>query len=101
MARSIGARRIAGIGTSIFTEITALAVEHGAANLGQGFPDFAAPGFVKEAARRHIHDDRNQYAASAGVPRLRRALADDQRRRWPDGPAIDPEAEVTVGSGAT
>ncbi len=101
MGRQTGARRIAGIGTSIFTEITALAVEHGAANLGQGFPDFAAPAFVKEAAMRHIRDDRNQYAASAGAPRLRRALADDYRRRWPDGPAVDPDAEVTVGSGAT
>lgn len=101
MGRQIGAGRIAGIGTSIFTEITALAVEHGAANLGQGFPDFAAPDFVKEAAARHIRDDRNQYAASAGVPRLRRALAADYRRRWPDGPRVDPDAEVTVGSGAT
>jgi aspartate/methionine/tyrosine aminotransferase len=99
--RQIGARRLAGIGTSIFSEITALAVEHGAANLGQGFPDFAAPAFVKEAAARHIRDDRNQYAASPGVPRLRRALAEDQRRRWPDGPGVDPDTEVTVGSGAT
>jgi aspartate/methionine/tyrosine aminotransferase len=101
MGRKAGAARIAGIGTSIFTEITALAVEHGAANLGQGFPDFAAPEFVKEAAVRHIREDRNQYAASAGLPRLRRALADDYRRRWPDGPAVDPDAEVTVASGAT
>ena len=101
MGRKAGAARIAGIGTSIFTEITALAVEHGAANLGQGFPDFAAPEFVKEAAARHIREDRNQYAASAGLPRLRRALADDYRRRWPDGPAVDPDAEVTVASGAT
>jgi aspartate/methionine/tyrosine aminotransferase len=101
MGGQIGARRIAGIGTSIFTEITALAVDHGAANLGQGFPDFAAPDFVKEAAARHIREDRNQYAASAGVPRLRRALAEDYRRRWPAGPAVDPDAEITVASGAT
>ena len=101
MGRKAGAARIAGIGTSIFTEITALAVEHGAANLGQGFPDFPAPEFVKEAAARHIREDRNQYAASAGLPRLRRALADDYRRRWPDGPVVEPDAEVTVASGAT
>ena len=101
MGRPIGAERIAGIGTSIFTEITALAVERGAANLGQGFPDFPAPAFVKEAAARHIHEDRNQYAASAGVPRLRQALADDYRRRWPDGPAVDPDRGVTVAGGAT
>jgi aspartate/methionine/tyrosine aminotransferase len=94
-------KRTFGVGTSIFTEITALAVEHDAVNLGQGFPDFPAPDFVKEAAARHIRDDRNQYAASAGVPRLRRALADDWRREQPDGRPIDPDLEVTVASGAT
>jgi aspartate/methionine/tyrosine aminotransferase len=96
-----GAARVAGIGTSIFTEMTALAVERGAVNLGQGFPDFPAPAFVKEAAARHLREDRNQYAASPGVPRLRAALADDLRRRWPDGPAVDPDTNVTVGAGAT
>jgi aspartate/methionine/tyrosine aminotransferase len=95
------AKRIAGFGTSIFTEITALAIRHQAVNLGQGFPDFPAPDFVKEAAARHIREDRNQYAASPGVPRLRRALADDWRRVHPDAPAVDPDTEVTVGSGAT
>src|SRR5262245_8830473 len=99
--RPVGADRIAGIGTSIFTEITALAVKHEAVNLGQGFPDFPAPDFVKQAAARHIRDDRNQYAASAGVPRLRAALADDWRRLHPDARPIDPAGEITVGSGAT
>jgi aspartate/methionine/tyrosine aminotransferase len=98
---SAPAQRIAGVGTSIFTEITALAVQHDAVNLGQGFPDFPAPDFVKEAAARHIRDDRNQYAASAGVPRLRRALADDWRRAHPDARAVDPDTEITVASGAT
>lgn len=101
MRNGPGAARLAGIGTSIFTEITALAVERGAVNLGQGFPDFAAPAFVKEAAVRHLREDRNQYAASPGLPRLRRALADDHRRRWPEGPAVDPDAHVTVAAGAT
>ena len=91
--------RLGGFGTSIFTEITALAVKHGAANLGQGFPDFSAPEFIKEAAARHIREDRNQYAPSAGVPRLRRALADDRQTRH--GQAVDPETEVTIASGAT
>ena len=99
--RPVGADRIAGFGTSIFTEITALAVKHEAVNLGQGFPDFAAPDFVKQAAARHIRDDRNQYAASPGVPRLRAALADDWRRLYPDARPIDPAGEITVGSGAT
>jgi len=99
--RPVGSDRIASIGTSIFTEITALAVKHEAVNLGQGFPDFPAPDFVKQAAARHIRDDRNQYAASAGVPRLRAALADDWRRLHPDARAVDPGTEITVGSGAT
>ncbi len=93
------ADRLAGFGTSIFTEITALAVQHGAANLGQGFPDFAAPDFIKDAAARHIRDDHNQYAASAGVPRLRAGLAAQWQRRH--GQAIDPAGEVTVAGGAT
>ena len=101
MPDAIAAHRLAGIGTSIFSEITALAVRHDAINLGQGFPDFPAPEFVKEAAARHIRDDRNQYAASAGVPRLRRALADDWWRTCPDGRPVDPDFEITVGSGAT
>jgi aspartate/methionine/tyrosine aminotransferase len=95
------ARRVAGVGTSIFTEITALAVRHGAVNLGQGFPDFPAPDFVKEAAARHIHDDRNQYAPSPGVPRLRRALADDWARLSGSGRPLDPDSEITVACGAT
>src|SRR3569623_1859930 len=101
MARSPQADRLSGIGTSIFSEITALAEQHGAVNLGQGFPDFAAPAFVKEAAARHIREDRNQYAASPGVPRLRRALADDWRRRHPEAPGGVPDAENTVAGGAT
>jgi aspartate/methionine/tyrosine aminotransferase len=86
-------------GTSIFTEISSLAVAHGAVNLGQGFPDFPAPDFIKEAAIRAIRDDRNQYAHAAGVPRLRAALA----ARWQrlHGQAVDPDTEVTIASGAT
>lgn len=101
MRRSAGSNRINGFGTSIFTEITALCTRHGAANLGQGFPDFAAPEFVKEAAVRHIRDDRNQYAPSAGVSRLRQVLCDNWRRRHPDARTPDPDTEITVASGAT
>lgn len=109
--RPAAARRTAGFGTSIFSEITALANAHGAVNLGQGFPDFAAPAFVKDAALRHIEADRNQYAASPGLPRLRAALVADwaRRRRLTaagtngDGDIVtyDPDTEVTVGCGAT
>jgi aspartate/methionine/tyrosine aminotransferase len=92
------ARRTSAFGTSIFTEISALAVAHDAVNLGQGFPDFPAPAFIKEAAMRAIREDRNQYAPAAGLPRLRAALA----ARWErlHGAAVDPN-EVTVASGAT
>ena len=93
------ADRLVGFGTSIFTEMSSLAVKHGAVNLGQGFPDFAAPDFVKEAAVRHINEDRNQYALSYGIPRLRSALADNWLRRY--GQNVDPEGEITVGCGAT
>jgi aspartate/methionine/tyrosine aminotransferase len=54
------ARRVAGFGTTIFTEMSALAVQHGAVNLGQGFPDFPGPEFVKQAAAAAIAADLNQ-----------------------------------------
>ncbi len=94
-----GAERIRTFGTSIFTEMSRLAAEHGAVNLGQGFPDFPGPDFLKEAAARHIREDRNQYAPSHGVPRLRKAIADRWARTY--GRTVDPETEITVASGCT
>jgi N-succinyldiaminopimelate aminotransferase len=91
--------RLQGFGTSIFTEMTALAVAHGAVNLGQGFPDFDGPDFVKDAAIQAIRDGRNQYCRMAGSLELARAVADHQRRFY--GLEYDPEREVTVYSGAT
>src|SRR5919206_2273946 len=93
------ARRLAGFGTSIFTEMTRLAVEHRAINLGQGFPDFPAPDFIKEAAARAIAANHNQYAPAPGVLRLRREIAEHFQRRH--GRSVDPDAEVTVTAGAT
>jgi len=93
------AERVAGFGTSVFTEMSRLAVEHQAVNLGQGFPDFPGPDFVKEAAIQAIRADLNQYAVSHGTPRLRRAIAGTWKRLY--GREIDPETEVSVGSGAT
>jgi aspartate/methionine/tyrosine aminotransferase len=91
--------RVRGFGTSIFTEMSVLAAQHGAVNLGQGFPDFAGPDFVKEAAKAAIDADLNQYAPSPGTPRLRQAIAADWARRF--GREIDPNTDVTVTSGAT
>lgn len=97
--RDLLARRVAGFGTSIFTEITALAIQHNAVNLGQGFPDFAGPEFVKRAAQEAIAADRNQYAPAPGLPRLRQAIAAQWQRDT--GQGIDWVSEVTVTSGAT
>lgn len=91
--------RVRGFGTSVFTEMSRLAVEHQAVNLGQGFPDFPGPDFVKEAAITAIRADQNQYAPSHGTPRLRAALAADWATRF--GREIDPNREITVTSGAT
>ena len=69
------AGRIKGFGTSIFSEMSALALEHNAINLSQGFPDFASPELVKRAAIDAIRADHNQYAPSPGLASLRRAIA--------------------------
>jgi aspartate/methionine/tyrosine aminotransferase len=94
-----GARRLQGFGTSIFTEMSRLAAELRAINLGQGFPDFPAPDFIKEAAARAIAADHNQYAPAPGIPRLRKMVAEHFERRH--GRAVDPHTEVTIAAGAT
>ena len=91
--------RLRPFGVSIFSEMSALALEHGAINLAQGFPDFPAPPLVKEAACAAIRDDHNQYAPSQGVRRLRQAIAAFYRRRY--ALDYDPDRQVTVFSGAT
>jgi N-succinyldiaminopimelate aminotransferase len=93
------ADRIAGFSTSIFAEMSRLAAEHQAINLGQGFPDFDGPEAVKEAAVAAIRAGHNQYAVSAGQPGLRRAVAAHSRLFY--NQVVDPETEVTVTSGAT
>ncbi len=98
MVRST-AQRLTGFGTSVFTEMSRLAVEHRAINLGQGFPDFPGPDLVKEAAARAIHADLNQYAPSHGTPRLRQAIAATFARTY--GREVDPDSEVTITTGAT
>jgi aspartate/methionine/tyrosine aminotransferase len=93
------AEKIRGFGTSVFSEMSRLAVQHGAVNLGQGFPDFAGPDFVKEAAKAAIDGDLNQYAIGHGAPRLRQAIVATWARDY--GREIDPDREITVTSGAT
>jgi N-succinyldiaminopimelate aminotransferase len=93
------ARRLEGFGTTIFTEMTRLAQEHGAVNLAQGFPDFDGPDFVKEAAVLAIRQGHGQYARMSGIPEVHRALAAKYRRDYGLDYAAD--AEFTVTSGAT
>jgi len=95
----IPAHRVSTFGTSIFAEMSRLAVEYQAINLGQGFPDFDGPEAVKAAAIAAIRAGDNQYAVSNGQPALRRAIAAHSRRFYQQ--EFDPEREITVTSGAT
>lgn len=79
--------------------MTRVANHCGAINLAQGFPDFPAPGLLKDAACRAIQDDANQYAITWGTTSLRSALARKYRERY--GMEVDPDREITVTCGAT
>ena len=93
------AERLDGLGTTVFAEMSALAVATGAVNLGQGFPDTDGPAAVAEAAVAAIHDGVNQYPPGPGMPDLRLAIAEHQARFY--GLAVDPATEVVVTTGAT
>lgn len=97
--RNIQAQRVAGFTASIFGEMSLLAQQHQAINLGQGFPDFPGPDLIKDAANAAITANLNQYPPSPGMPRLRQALAAQWAREY--GRSVDWQAEVTVSSGAT
>jgi len=84
---------------SVIREMTRLAMKHGAVNLSQGFPDFAAPEEIKEAARKAIADDINQYAITWGAKPLRDAVVEKFART--QGVRYDPEREITVCCGST
>jgi N-succinyldiaminopimelate aminotransferase len=90
---------LAATGTTIFTVMSALAVEHKSINLGQGFPDTDGPPDVIQAAVDALRDGRNQYPPMTGVPELREAVAAANKRFY--GLDIDPNGEVVVTSGAT
>ena len=93
------AKRLRGIPTSIFSEMSALAVSTGSLNMGQGFPDTDGPSSAVEAAVEALRQGRNQYAPGPGTPELRRAIAGHQRTHY--GLELDPESEVVVTTGAT
>ncbi|HRF84344.1 MAG: pyridoxal phosphate-dependent aminotransferase [Xanthomonadales bacterium] len=87
------------VGTTIFSVMSQLAAEHGAVNLGQGFPDFPVPPRLVEALEAAMRAGHNQYAPMTGVPALRQAIAAKALRCY--GATVDPDTEVTVTSGAT
>lgn len=93
------ATRLRPFGSTIFTEISHRALQLGAVNLGQGFPDFEGPDFVKAAARAGIDHRSNQYPPSMGIPALREKVA--ARFEEQTGRPVDPDRHVTITSGCT
>ncbi len=92
--------RLAGFGTTIFAEMSALAARTGSINLGQGFPDTDGPEEIREAAVRALRAGHgNQYPPGPGIPELRNAVADHQKRFY--GLTWSPETEVLITAGAT
>jgi aspartate/methionine/tyrosine aminotransferase len=85
---------------SVIREMTRLAIEHGAVNLAQGFPDFPCPPELKAAAKQAIDDDVNQYAVTWGARDFREAIAGKVARTYP-GWHVDPERELCVTCGST
>src|SRR3546814_12886157 len=81
------------VGTTIFTVMSQLAAEHGAVNLGQGFPDFSVPGRLVDELDRAMRDGHNQYAPMTGIPPLRNAITTKPTRLNAHRP--DPHPETT------
>jgi len=93
------AQRLQGLGTTIFAEMSALAVRTGSVNLGQGFPDTDGPDSLLEDAVSAIRSGANQYPPGRGIPALRQAIVDHQKRFY--GLEYDPGTQVLVTTGAT
>ena len=93
------AGKLPDVGTTIFTVMSKLAQDHGAINLSQGFPDFAAPEQLVARVNEHMRAGHNQYAPLPGVPALLEQIALKTGRLY--GVSPDPVSEITVTSGAT
>ncbi|MEI6560204.1 MAG: aminotransferase class I/II-fold pyridoxal phosphate-dependent enzyme, partial [Rhodospirillaceae bacterium] len=94
-----GNQLLSGYGTTVFEVFSRLALEHGAINLGQGFPEDRGPPAVLDEAIRALRDESNQYPSMMGTPALRQALAAHAGRFY--GLEVDWQREVMVTSGAT
>jgi N-succinyldiaminopimelate aminotransferase len=92
-------RRLRPFGTTVFAEMSALALETGSVNLGQGFPDTDGPEVIREAAVEALRSGQNQYPPGPGIPALRQAVARHQERFY--GLEVDPDGEVLITTGAT
>ncbi|MDX6295711.1 MAG: N-succinyldiaminopimelate aminotransferase [Kribbellaceae bacterium] len=93
------AQRLHGLGTTIFAEMSDLAIRTNSVNLGQGFPDTDGPDSLLEAAVAAIRSGANQYPPSRGIPALRQAIVEHQQRFY--GFEYDPDSQVLVTTGAT
>lgn len=91
--------KLPNVGTTIFTRMSQLAMEAGALNLSQGFPDFDGPQALRDAVGRHIAAGHNQYAPMTGLPALREQVAAKIARSY--GRSVSADAEVTITPGAT
>jgi len=91
--------KLPNVGTTIFTQMSQLAVETGALNLSQGFPDFDGPQALRDALGWHAANGHNQYAPMTGLPALRQQVAAKIARSY--GVQVDADAEVTITPGAT
>ena len=99
MADALRNPRLQGFGTTIFSEMSALALKTGAVNLGQGFPDTDGPAEIAEIAAHAVLNGPNQYPPLPGQPGLRAAVAEHQERFY--GLSYDPDTEVLITAGAT
>lgn len=99
MPRAALNRALAGFTSTIFAEMSALALATGSINLGQGFPDFDGPDSILQRARLAIAEGANQYPPGPGTPELRRAVATHQQRFY--GLEPNPDSEVLITAGAT
>ncbi len=97
--RTIEAKRIENLPTSIFSTMSKLAVEHNAVNLGQGFPDFDGPAGIMDDAYKAMKESKNQYAPSAGIFSLRRAISNINKKFYDID--WDAETNITITAGAT